>query len=168
MATIKLSELGEVYSLGSSDLLYVVSDDTSYKITKANVLSDVYSMVGDLTSIETTDKTSIVSAINENKNRLDDLTYTEVVTLASNMTVPANNSPATQTYTLSPKTGYTPILATLANTYNGVINLWYVSLNHSTNQINWRIHNVSSSQATAITVRVEVLYIKTDSYLGAF
>lgn len=118
-------------------------------------------------SLQTTANT-LSSAINENNGRLNNLVYTEVVTLASNINVPANNSPATQTYQLTPKPGYTPILATLANTYNGVINLWYVSLDHSNNKINWRIHNVSSSQASSITVRVEVLYIKSDSYLGAF
>lgn len=74
MATIKLSELGEAFSLGSADLFYAVKDNTSYKITKANALSDyatttsvanLTTLVGDITSLETTDKTSIVNAINE-------------------------------------------------------------------------------------------------------
>ena len=169
MATIKLSELGEAYSLGSSDLLYAVKDNTSYKITKANALSDVYSIVGDLTTLETTDKTSIVNAINENKGRLDDLVYVEEVVLASGITIPASSNYGSGSINtaITPKTGYVPIIVTWQNNYNYTVNLWYLNLTSNTN-IRWRVGNPTTSAANNITIQVRVLYIKEDSYLGKF
>ena len=99
----------------------------------------------------------------EEKGRLDDLVYTEVVTLGSNMTIAGNAQPVTQVKQLSARAGYTAVMATVDNTYNGVINLWYCSVNSTNNTISWRIRNMSSSQVTGITVNVKVLYVRTSS-----
>lgn len=121
--------------------------------------------IGDLTSLTTTDKTDVVSAINENVTSingiLDDLVYTEVVTLTSNLTVNGNSNTDTFHKTLTPKSGYTPILVTLSNMWNGAISLWYCDLTGNT--ISWRVHNTSSSNATGLSIKVSVLYIKTSA-----
>lgn len=93
------------------------------------------------------------------------LAYTETVTLASNLSVNANTNTSTATYTLSPRTGYTPVMACLFNVYNGAINLWYCNISSSANTIAWRVRNVSSSNATGVSIIVKVLYIKTSAFL---
>lgn len=90
---------------------------------------------------------------------ISNLVYTEVITLASNLSVNANTNTSTATYTLTPRTNYTAIMVTLENVYNGAINLWYCHLED--NKIAWRVRNVSSSKATGVSIRVCVLYIKT-------
>lgn len=95
-------------------------------------------------------------------NGVNDLIYTEVITLASNLSVNANSNTANATYTLSPRTGYTPIFVALNNTWGGQLVLWYCNLNG--NQINWRVRNVTNSQVTGFTIKVNVLYIKTNSF----
>ena len=77
------------------------------------------------------------------------------------MTIAANTAPATAVKTLTPLTGYTPIMVTLDNTYDGRVSLWYVQLN--SNEIRWRCRNNSSSQVTGITINVRVLYINSNS-----
>lgn len=93
---------------------------------------------------------------------LNNLVYTEVVTLASNITINANSNygSGTQTKTISPQTGYTPIMVSLHNVYNRAVNLWYCNLASST-QINWRCSNNTSSQVTGVSIQVRILYIKT-------
>lgn len=121
--------------------------------------------IGDLTSLTTTDKTDVISAINENVTSingiLDDLVYTEDVTLASNLTVNGNSNSNSARKTLTPKSGYTPIMVTVQNTWNGTISLWYCHI--IGNNIDWRVHNNSSSNATGLTITVSVLYIKTSA-----
>lgn len=121
--------------------------------------------IGDLTSLTTTDKNDVVSAINENVTSingiLDDLVYTEDVILASNLTVNANSNIDTAHKTLTPKSGYTPIMVTNQNTYNGAISLWYCHIIGNT--IDWRVHNHSSNKATGLSITVSVLYIKTSA-----
>lgn len=121
--------------------------------------------IGDLTSLTTTDKTDVVSAINENVTSingiLNDLVYTEEVTLASNLTVNGNSNIDTAHKTLTPKSGYTPIMVTPQNTYNGAVSLWYCKIVNNT--IDWRVHNYSSSKVTGLSIYVSVLYIKTSA-----
>lgn len=123
------------------------------------------SKIGDLTSLTTTDKTDVVSAINENVTSingiLDDLVYTENVTLASNLTINANSNTDTINKTLTPKSGYTPIMVTPQNTYNGVVSLWYCKIDG--NVIYWRAHNNSGNKVTGLSIIVGVLYIKTSA-----
>lgn len=93
------------------------------------------------------------------------LSYVENVTIASNITVNANTNTSTATYTLSPRTGYTPVIATVQNTYNGAINLWYINLSPANKTIAWRCRNVSSTNATGVYINVAVLYIKTSAFI---
>lgn len=124
--------------------------------------------IGDLTSLTTTDKTDVVSAINENVTSingiLDDLVYTEEVTLASNITIKANSNYGNESQhkTINPRSGYKPVLVTQENIYNKAINLWYCNLVGDT-QINWNAGNITGSQITGISITVRVLYIKTSA-----
>ena len=99
---------------------------------------------------------------------LNGLVYTESVNLATNMTIPANTQPATQVYSLSPRTGYKPIFVALENTWGGQVTLWYLWLDTNANTISWRVRNNTSSQLTGFTIRVNVLYIKSNSFLGHY
>lgn len=123
------------------------------------VVNGNYNEVGDITNLTTTDKTSVVNAINETSGILNGLVYTEIVTLATNLSVNANSNINTATYTLSPRTGYTPIFVALNNTWGGQLVLWFCSLND--NQISWRVRNVTSSAVSGFTIQVRVLYIKS-------
>ena len=126
-----------------------------------SVVNENYNEVGDITTLTTTDKSSVVNAINETSGLLNGLVYTEVVTLASNITIKANsNYGSTQTKTITPRTGYTPIMVSLHNIYNRAVNLWYCNLASST-QINWNCSNNTSSQVTGVSIQVRVLYIKS-------
>ena len=124
--------------------------------------------IGDLTSLTTTDKTDVVSAINENVTSingiLDDLVYTENVTLASNITINANSNygNSSQSKTITPRSGYKPVLVTHENNYAKGINLWYCNLVSDT-QIRWNAGNLTGSQITGATIIVRVLYIKTSA-----
>lgn len=122
--------------------------------------------IGDLSTLTTTDNSSLVGAINEVNGLLNGLVYTETVTLASGLSVNANTNTATDVYALTPKTGYTAVKVSIDNVYNGAINLWYCHL--ANNQIAWRVRNVSGSNATGVSVLVQVLYIKTEAFLGFF
>lgn len=124
--------------------------------------------IGDLTSLTTTDKTDVVSAINENVTSingiLDDLVYTEEVTLASNITIKANSNygDGSHSKTITPRSGYKPVLVTQENIYNKAVNLWYCNLVSDT-EIKWQAGNITGSQITGITINVRVLYIKTSA-----
>ena len=121
--------------------------------------------IGDLTDLTTTDKTDVVSAINENvesiNSVLDDLVYTEVVQVGRNMNIPAINQPATQTYTLTPKPGYTPIMACLNNTWSSRIILFYCDLDG--NNLLWRVGNPTNTAESSVNIFINVLYIKTSA-----
>lgn len=131
------------------------------QVSIADSIDSVDTKIGDLTTLTTTDKSSIVSAVNEVNEIFDGLVYTEIVTLASNITIKANsNYGSTQTKTISPRTGYTPIMVSLHNAYNRAVNLWYCNLASST-QINWNCSNNTSSQITGVSIQVRVLYIKS-------
>lgn len=92
---------------------------------------------------------------------LTDIFYTETVTLASNITINAhsNYGSASQSKTISPRSGYKPILVVPANSWNWTCNLWYCILTSDTN-IQWRAGNVHSSSIT-VTISVIVLYVKS-------
>ena len=124
-----------------------------------SVVNGNYNEVGNITNLTTTDKSSVVNAINETSGLLNGLVYTEVVNLTTNLSVNANSNTATANYTLTPRTDYTPILVVTNNMWNGAISMWYCSL--SRNTISWRVRNNSSSNATGLTIQVRVLYIKS-------
>lgn len=121
--------------------------------------------IGTLSNLTTTVKTDIVSAINENVtsigNILDDLVYTENVILGNSGTIAPDGSTNEATYTLSPKTGYTAILATPATTNHGGLHLFECILENNT--IRWRVSNVSGISASNRNIAVSVLYIKTSA-----
>lgn len=121
--------------------------------------------IGTLSSLTTTDKTDLVSAINEVVSNvsdvLSDLVYVEDVLLATGVNVNANATTATATYTLTPKAGYTPILVTNHNMYSGNCHMWYSNL--TGNSFSWRIANTANTNATNLSVYVYVLYIKTSA-----
>lgn len=117
--------------------------------------------MNEIKSVVNSNYTELLNAINETSGLLNGLVYTEVVTLASNITIKANsNYGSTQTKTISPRTGYTPIMVSLHNIYNRAVNLWYCNLASST-QINWNCSNNTSSQITGVSIQVRVLYIKS-------
>lgn len=157
--------LKAAFDAGATNVVNQINDSLIPAINARceEVASITPTTVGDLSNLETSNKTNIVAAINEVNTGLDDLVYTEVVSLASDMTIAANTQPPTQVYTLTPRTGYTPIIATTDNLYNGVVNLWYLNLNSTDKTISWRVRNLSNSQVSAITINVKVLYIKTAS-----
>ena len=124
-----------------------------------SVVNGNYNEVGNITNLTTTDKSSVVNAINEVNGIFDGLVYTEVVNLATNLSVNANSNTNTLNYTLTPRANYKPILAVTSNMWNGAISLWYCDLSGKT--ISWRARNNSSSNATGLTIQVRVLYIKS-------
>lgn len=128
-----------------------------------SVVNGNYTEVGDITNLTTTDKTSVVNAINETDNRLDNLFYYEDITLASNITINANSNygSGTQTKTISSRAGYKPVMAVLNNTWNRTCYLWYCNIVSNT-QINWRAGNITNSQITGISIIVRVLYMRED------
>lgn len=62
MANIKVSEMTEATSFDDGDYTMIVQANQNKKISKENIFSNI----GDLSNLETTDKTSIVNAINSN------------------------------------------------------------------------------------------------------
>lgn len=116
---------------------------------------------GGVNPINETNLNHIESGIEDIYTEMSGLLYTESVTLASNMSINANVAPATATYQLTPQTGYTPVMVTLENTWDGRVGLWYVNLDSTNAQINWRVRNNSSSNVTGISIKVRVLYAKT-------
>ena len=124
---------------------------------------NVNSSIPDTNKVNASDMNEIKSVVNANYNEysnlLTGLVYTEVVNLATNLSVNANSNTATANYTLTPRANYTPILVTTNNMWNGAISMWYCNL--SGNTISWRVRNNSSSNATGLTIQVRVLYIKS-------
>ena len=90
------------------------------------------------------------------------LFYTQVVSLATGLSVKANTNTATATYTLSPRDGYKPITCSTHNLWGGQINLWYLNLDTPTNLIYWRVRNVSDTDLTNLTIQVKVIYVRED------
>jgi len=68
---IKISEFTQTTTISNTDLIPIVQGNETKSITKENLLAEV----GDLTELETTDKTSIVSAVNEMAPRGDKYEY---------------------------------------------------------------------------------------------
>ena len=128
-----------------------------------SVVNANYNEVGNITNLTTTDKSSVVNAINENANRLNNLFYYEDVTLASNITIKANSNygDSSQTKTISPRAGYKPVMVVLNNAWNRTCYLWYCNLVSDT-KINWRAGNITNSQITGISISVRVLYMRED------
>lgn len=98
---------------------------------------------------------------------LSGLMYMEEITLVSGATINANANygSGTITKTITPKSGYTPVLVVSSNTYDRRCVLWYVRIDTDTT-IRWRAGNVSSNQLTGISIVVQVLYVKTSAFLG--
>ena len=130
--------------------------------------TDYKDFIDESETLDTTAQT-LPKAINENKGRLDDLFYTEDVTLASNINIPSMSNYGTGSINtpITPKPGYKPIAAMLFNAYNYTVNVWYLNITSDTN-LRWRAGNPSSSAANNINIVVRVLYIKTDSFLGNY
>ena len=68
MADIKVSEMTEATTFDDNDYTMIVQANQSKKIAKTNMFNDINTNIGDMTSLETTDKSSLVNAINEIKN----------------------------------------------------------------------------------------------------
>lgn len=134
-----------------------MNENSSIPATNKCQASDM----NEIKSVVNGNYTELLNAINETSGLLNGLVYTEVVTLASNITIKANsNYGSTQTKTISPRSGYTPIMVSLHNIYNRAVNLWYCNLASST-QISWNCSNNTSSQITGVSIQVRVLYIKS-------
>ena len=65
MANIKVSEMTEATEFDDLDYAMIVQSNQNKKITKENMLSDINNNIGDLNDLTTTEKTSVVGAINE-------------------------------------------------------------------------------------------------------
>lgn len=77
MATIKISEMPSATTFEDDDYAMIVQSNNNKKITKANMLSDV----GDKTNLTTTNKTNLVSAINEVNTKAPN--YSNLITLCN-------------------------------------------------------------------------------------
>ena len=65
MANIKVSEMTEATSFDDGDYTMIVQANQNKKISKENILGDIENNIGNLTELETTDKSNIVKSINE-------------------------------------------------------------------------------------------------------
>lgn len=74
MANIKVSEMTEATVFDDGDYAMIVQANQNKKILKENMLNGVEEEIGDLTSLATTDKTDLVSAINENNTNIANIT----------------------------------------------------------------------------------------------
>ena len=68
MANIKVSELSETTTFNDDDYTMIVQNNQNKKISKENMLNDINTAIGNLSNLETSDKSNVVSAINELKN----------------------------------------------------------------------------------------------------
>lgn len=97
MSNIKVSEMTEATSFDDGDYTMIVQANQNKKISKENILGDIENNItvidnniGDLSNLETSDKSSVVNAINsqiikklwENLNPNDDFS-TQSITLSS-------------------------------------------------------------------------------------
>ena len=86
---------------------------------------------------------------------------TKIVDLANDLSIPANNSPQSKVSDVPLIAGFTPILVTNENMWNGNVTLWYNYLNPQNHTITWRVQN-HSNQAVTVTIRVRILYARND------
>lgn len=65
MANIKVSEMTEASSFDDGDYTMIVQANQNKKISKENMIGKIENNIGDLTNLETEDKTNLVNATNE-------------------------------------------------------------------------------------------------------
>lgn len=68
MANIKVSEMTEATSFDDGDYTMIVQANQNKKILKENMIGNIEDNIGDLSQLDTSDKTNLVNAINEIKN----------------------------------------------------------------------------------------------------
>lgn len=66
MANIKVSEMTEATVFDDGDYAMIVQANQNKKISKENMIGNIENNIGDLTDLETPDKTNLVNAINSN------------------------------------------------------------------------------------------------------
>ena len=137
------------------------TDKTSLVNAINEVRGNIPAVVGDLSDLDTTSKTDVVSAINEVNTKAITPTVTRIIEIANNISITANSNTTETTYTLESINGYLPVIATVQNTYNGAVTLWYLSI--ADGKLHWRAHNHSSSNLTGVTIRVTILYVRIPS-----
>lgn len=76
MANIKVSEMTEATSFDDGDYTMIVQANQNKKIVKENLLGNIEANIGDLSQLETSDKTNLVNAVNEIKNSKNYLVQT--------------------------------------------------------------------------------------------
>jgi len=64
MANIKVSEMTEATSFDDGDYTMIVQANQNKKISKENIFNDINTNIGDISQLETSDKTSVVNSIN--------------------------------------------------------------------------------------------------------
>lgn len=144
-----------------------VADINKVQATDMNeiksVVNDNATLMGDLTELPTTDKTSIVNSISEINTNISNLRTLNTGLIAfDNLTATlssiSGNSYLQITVDTS-KTGYAPIGIIGIGTSNQVVGVtsWR---NYSSSTI-FVFRNFSSSSVTNITAYIRVLYIKT-------
>lgn len=157
--TYKLSESGAM----ADALLDVVGTDeldtTAQTLTGAvnEIYADMTTEIGDLTSLNTSVKTSLVAAIN------DILTdYFKIVTYTASYTVAASSSGALTANDLSVSTpaGYTPIAIVKYTTGNGNVCARYCDAQATNTTTMFAYRNFSTGSVSS-TAGVTVLYTRT-------
>ena len=73
MANVKVSEMATATSFENDDYTMIVQSNKNKKITKQNMLGNIENNIGNLSNLTTTDKTSLVGAINENNSQITTL-----------------------------------------------------------------------------------------------
>lgn len=68
MANIKVSEMTEATVFDDGDYAMIVQANQNKKILKENMIGNIEDNIGDLSQLDTSDKTSLVNAVNEIKN----------------------------------------------------------------------------------------------------
>ena len=150
-STANSTNIGTMANLTTTDKTSLVNAINEVRNTSSN-------LVGDLTDLDTTAKSDVVGALNEVNTKALSPTITRVVEVANNISIAGNANTPETSFTLETIAGYMPVLATVQNTYNGVVNLWYLAI--SSGKLNWRAHNNSASTAQNITIRCTVLYVR--------
>lgn len=129
---IKVKNLQSVSSISGNANLLALTDNTNNivnLITKDNLKSDfnadVQATIGNLGDLQTTNKTNVVSAINENKasiNVLNPLVFAPVNTLASSGSITLQDNSANQ---ITPTGNVTFVLPTINdnNTHQIEVNI---------------------------------------------
>ena len=134
---------------------YVTTSDLTTALQSYATKAYVDGLIGDLSALTTTDKSSVVAAINELNNAI----VVSRVTASSAIEVPTTN--ITQFTIPATKSGYKPIGIVGWGASSGNSNIFIVEVHiDGSDNVNGYLRNVGSSQASVSGLRFDVLYAK--------